>query len=112
MARSETEDLCNMDTFFSFTELLDDGNLAAFKGDTHDGEMRKVQNARLREAVEKSTVEMPVPYVQIRNLVNDTEVPAMQLDVKSMVLTCDWRGMFSAFFADQKLYEKKLSEVV
>ena len=46
----------------------------------------------------------PFWYVGIRHMINDTEVPGLKVDWKTMELRCDWKGLFNAF-----LYEVKLS---
>ena len=47
--------------------------------------------------------EKPPHTVQIRRELNDTPIPGLSIDYDSMTLSCDWRGLFSAFFAEELL---------
>jgi len=103
-----TEDQGNitMDTEFSFDRLSDDRKFAIFRGERVPGDFQKLQRECLREAMEGDNIEKPAHCVQIRRQVYDTEIPGIQLDLQALELTCDWRGMYSAFFAEEKRCNK------
>ncbi|KAI9871494.1 MAG: hypothetical protein M1830_002854 [Pleopsidium flavum] len=95
-----------MDTEFSFDRLSDDGKVAIFRGERVPDDLQKLQRGCLRDALEGNNVEKPAHYVQFRRQIHDTEIPGIQLDLQALELTCDWRGMYSAFFAEEKLCGK------
>jgi hypothetical protein len=50
--------------------------------------------------------EKPPHTVQVRCELNDTPIPGLSIDYENMVLSCDWRGLYSAFFAEELLVDK------
>ena len=65
------------------------------------------QEKRMQKRVdaEQATWVDPFWYVGIRRLVNDTEIPGLQVDWKTVELRCDWKGMLSALFYEAKLWQ-------
>jgi hypothetical protein len=47
--------------------------------------------------------EKPPHTIQVRRELNDTPIPGLSIDYDTMTLSCDWRGLFSAFFAEELL---------
>lgn len=98
----------DLSTEFSLKCFSDNPKLAVFQGIEHDGDLRKTQGEKISDAIDAATVEEPVPYVQFRRQVHDTEVPGMKFDPETLQLELDWRGMFSAFFAEEKRYDRMM----
>ena len=97
-----------MSTDFSLKSFSDDRKLAIFQGEERDGDLRSLQRHMISEALAAATVEEPVPFVQFRRQVHDTEVPRMQFDSASFELSFDLRGLYSAFFAAEMRYERMM----
>ena len=94
---------------FSFKGLSDDRMLAIFDRKDQGGEQGKLQRRMIVDALEAATVEGPVPNVQVRRPVHDTEVPGRKLDAGTLELTFEWGGMYAAFFAEERRYGNRLS---
>jgi hypothetical protein len=41
--------------------------------------------------------------VQVRHDLNDTPIPGFSIDYDTLTISCDWRGLFSAFYAEELL---------
>ena len=50
-------------------------------------------------------IDRPKHVINICRAVNDTEIPALTLDMKRRELSFDWRGMYARFYAEEKLFE-------
>ncbi|KAG5639062.1 hypothetical protein H0H81_007320 [Sphagnurus paluster] len=52
----------------------------------------------------------PAILIQIRRMVNDTAVPGLVLNLERLErleLSCDWRGMYSAFFREEREFNRR-----
>lgn len=97
----------NMTTLFNFKDISEDRKVATFQGgEEEEDDLRELQEDMIGDAIDAATVEKPVPYVQFRGQVHDTEVPGLEFDSGNLEVTFNWRGMYSAFFAEERRYEK------
>lgn len=51
-------------------------------------------------------IEEPQHYVQVHRDLNDTPIPGFSIDYEKLELTCDWRGLYTIFYGEEKLYGK------
>ena len=57
---------------------------------------------RWEENVTSIRPEMPNYTIEVDGVVNDTEIPSVELDIDDREIAFDWRGMLQAFFKEQE----------
>ena len=73
--------------------------------------MRMVQDeVKNRRMIRKKP--RPPYIVSIRSMSNDTEIPSFHFNSQTRELYCDWKGMYTAFLTESKLYSTMLSKWV
>jgi len=93
-----------LDLRFELSHLSEDKSTAFFKVDPPVNAKYKplVCNA-IKSYLHANQFEMPLHTVQVRHELNDTPIPGLHIDYDTMVLSCEWRGLFSTFFAEELL---------
>lgn len=92
-----------LDLNFKYNRVSEDGITAIFTvdcADEHKPEVRK----RLRNYADQFLPEEPGHTIQIRREINDTPIPNQSFDYENLELSCDWRGLYSAFYAEEQCY--------
>lgn len=60
--------------------------------------------------MERHTFENPCHTVQIRRELNDTPIPGKSINFDNLELSFDWRGLYTAFYVEEKCYENLTTE--
>ncbi|KAG4416013.1 hypothetical protein IFR04_010838 [Cadophora malorum] len=93
---------------FNFSSLSEDRSTATFTVDADElpENLHPRARKRLREYVNDMNIETPRHTVQIRRDVNDGPIPGLTVNYDKLELSCDWRGLFGAFYSEEYLYHK------
>jgi hypothetical protein len=99
---------------FEFMELSEDKTIAIFQGDIQNRSNEDCVKERLREAIMKTedgnlhmhNIAVPQHTVQVHREINDTPIPGLEMDWDKMRLSCDWKAMFTRFYAEEKHYNR------
>jgi hypothetical protein len=73
--------------------------------DTPD-ELKPAIKESLRTHVDSINIEIPHHTIQIRRDVHDGPIPAISVDYNKFEISLDWRGLFTAFYGEEQLYQK------
>ncbi|RDW69906.1 hypothetical protein BP5796_08303 [Coleophoma crateriformis] len=91
---------------FRFARLSDDRERAIFHLDQCAEAYKDLLRRRLRKRVEKHDLEAPHHSVQVRRDLNDTPIPALQVDYENLELSCNWKSLLSSFYGEARLYHE------
>ncbi|KAG5649718.1 hypothetical protein H0H81_002372 [Sphagnurus paluster] len=72
-------------------------------------EFRAKLASRLRSQLKCGNVAQdPAIIMQLRHdWINDTAVPGLEIDYDGLTLSCDWRGLYSALFREERELERR-----
>jgi len=92
---------------FEFSHLSADKTTAFFIDEHVHPKFKPLVTRILRSCIDPPIrFEKPSHTVQVRRELNDTPIPGLSIDYDTMTLSCDWRGLYSAFFAEEHLVHK------
>lgn len=75
--------------------------------------LHKKMVSRLRLLMEHGNPsDCPVICVRIRHEINDTAVPGLDFDYKKLELSCEWKGMYSALFREERELARRRQTVL
>lgn len=99
------------DVSFVFSHVSEDGNTAFFHA---PGSKKILVTKLLRKYVKvpRDNFEIPRHTVRVRRQINDTPIPGFHIDCTERVLSCDWRGLYSAWYAEDLNYRHMLADRV
>ena len=60
----------------------------------------------MRAYTKRTEFETPSHTVQIRRDFNDSPIPGASINYDTLELSFDWRGLYTAFYTEEKCYEK------
>lgn len=96
----------DLSTEFIFDRLSPENpNIAIFKVEKIADEYKDDVRAALFGAGVKfdENFYQPPHTVSIRRYSNDTELPNYSIDLETWEVSCDWKGLFTAFWYEEKL---------
>jgi hypothetical protein len=88
-----------LDSEFEYLHLSEDKTTAVFKMDSGAEDYHPVIRERLQR-FESVNFEDPQHTVQIRHDLTDGPLPGLSLDYQNFHLSCNWRELFTAFYAE------------
>jgi hypothetical protein len=92
---------------FSFAGLSDNEITATLRVEEDTPEELKPEiKESLRIHVDSTNIEIPHHTIQIRRDVHDGPIPAISVDYDKFEISFDWRGLFTAFYGEEQLYQK------
>ena len=91
---------------FTFDRFSDDQTRAYFK----HGEYKAGGGYVFRRIFEKQLVGDPIFSIQIREVVNDTGLPGLQIDEEKGEISFDWRGMLDRLLGEEHVFHTILSQ--
>lgn len=102
---SSTTNGC-MDSCFTLDRFSDDHTRAFFK----PGENSSEEGFLFRRLHEKQLVGDPIFSIQVREVVNDTGLPELQIDDDEDEISFDWRGMLDQLMGEEHVFNTILSQ--
>ncbi|KAE8447021.1 hypothetical protein EG329_011155 [Mollisiaceae sp. DMI_Dod_QoI] len=98
---------------FEFQHLSEDNNTATLCVDKEmPDELKPITRKRMRESMAESHLEIPLHIIQIRRDINDGPISGLSIDYDKLELSCNWREVFTAFYGEEFLYHKLLTQAV
>lgn len=91
---------------FTLDRFSDDHTRAFFKC----GEYNAPSGRVFRRLHEKQLVGAPVFSIQVREVVNDTGLPDLQIDDENEEISFDWRGMLDQLMGEEHVFNTILSQ--
>jgi hypothetical protein len=108
-------DAIGVECQFTFSHLSEDKNTSVFadrRGD-YEGYLKGTFDDILREWASNINLNFEDTHHTIeiasRDL-NDTPIPGISINYEAAELSCDWRGLFTAFYCEQLLYERLMGK--
>ncbi|KAH8102083.1 hypothetical protein BXZ70DRAFT_52100 [Cristinia sonorae] len=103
----------NLYVNFKFSKLdASDPSQAIFRTEYHTGPRQEVAKRLETRFRNGNSVVEPRLLIRIRSYVNDTRVPGFQGDWERLEIRCDWKGMFTEWFTEEKEHARRLKVVV
>lgn len=93
---------------FTLDRFSDDHTRAFFKCES--GEYNAPNYIVFRRLHEKQLVGAPVFLIQVREVVNDTGLPDLQIDDENKEISFDWRGMLDQLMGEEHVFNTILSQ--
>jgi len=101
-----------LSTEFDFHRISPtDPNIAVFKAKVNDEHKKDIRYAMALAGIDEQNEEenierniyRPPHTIFIRRAANDTVLPNYSIDLDSFEVSCDWKGLFTAFCYEEKL---------